>query len=110
MYTNTSALRFIREPKPRRERPSVSVLHDSTDVRVVLFDFPPGAAMPMVRTPSAVILRALRGEALVQTLTGEHRLTEGTSVSLAPREAYAVRSDVNRVTVLATITPGPGAR
>ncbi|HEX6051561.1 MAG TPA: cupin domain-containing protein [Gemmatimonadaceae bacterium] len=95
----------------RREGPSVSILHDSPDARVVLFTFRPGQGVPLHRTPSAVTLRVIRGRGILTRLDDQRTVWEGTKVAIEPHEAYAVRADDREtMTVLATISPSPRAR
>ena len=97
-------------PQPHRHGPTVSILHDSPEARVVLFSFSPGDRIPLHRTPSSVTLRVLRGRGVVTRPDGQSAIWEGTKLAVEAHEAYALRADRDPLTVLATITPSPRAR
>ena len=97
-------------PQPHRQGPTVSILHDSPEARVVLFSFSPGDGIPLHRTPSSVTLRVLRGRGVVTRPEGQSAIWEGTKLAVGPHEAYALRADRDPLTVLATITPSPRGR
>jgi quercetin dioxygenase-like cupin family protein len=94
----------------RREGPTVSILHDSADARVVLFTFRPGQGVPLHRTPSAVTLRVLRGRGVLTRVNEQRIVLEGSKIAIAPHEAYAMRADREPLTVIAIITPSPRIR
>ena len=97
-------------PQPHRQGPTVSILHESPEARVVLFSFRPGDGIPLHRTPSSVTLRVLRGRGLVTRVAGQSAIWEGTKLAVEPHEAYALRAEREPLTVLATITPSPRGR
>ena len=96
--------------QPARHGPTVAILHDSPDARVVLFTFRPGDRIPLHRTPSSVTLRVLRGRGVVTRVAGQSTIWEGTKLAVEPHEAYSLRADREPLTVLATITPSPRGR
>ena len=94
----------------RRRGPAVSLLHDSADVRVVLFEFGPGEAMPLHSIPSSVKLTVVRGSGVVTCLGEPRELSAGRSVAFAPYEAHGIEADDEAFAVLATIAPSPRTR
>ena len=94
-------------PLPHRQGPTVSILHDAPEARVVLFSFQPGDGIPLHRTPSSVTLRVLRGHGFVTRVAGQSAIWEGTKLAVEPHEPYALRAEREPLTVLATITPSP---
>jgi quercetin dioxygenase-like cupin family protein len=94
----------------RRCGPTVSLLHDSPDVRVVLFEFGPGAAMPLHSIPSSVTLTVVHGSGVVTCLGEPRGLSAGRSVAFAPHEAHGIEAEGEAFAVLATIAPSQRTR
>lgn len=96
------------------EKPATAVIHDTDDLRLVVFRIAPGQSVPPHRSVSSVMLTVLEGEG---TLSGEEnglpveqRFTSGESVTYEPNELHSMRSDSVELLLLATITPTPGSR
>ena len=92
------------------EGPAASLLYDSAAFRVVLYEFRPGQAMPLHRTPSSVELTALEGSGVLTRMGERCALSAGRTVRCAPREPYAIEADDDNLVLVATITPGPNSR
>lgn len=92
----------------RRDRPEVSIMRDSPSARVVMYNFRPGQALPLHRTPATVSLTVVDGMGVFTTLGRERVVTPGETVSFAPHEPHAMRSEDESLIVLATIAPSPG--
>lgn len=97
-----------------KDRPATAVIHDTDDVRLVVFRIAPGQAVPPHRSPSSVLLTVLEGSG---TLSGEmdgapfeNVYQTGESVAYMPNELHGMRADEREMILLATITPRPGAR
>jgi quercetin dioxygenase-like cupin family protein len=96
------------------DRPATAILHDSPDLRLVVFRLAPGQAVPPHRSPSSVLLTILAGRGMVsgEEAAGqtEHPCTEGEYVAYAPGELHGMRALDSELLILATITPRPGSR
>ena len=95
-------------------RPATAVLHDTADVRQVVFRLEPGQSVPPHRSVSTVLLTVLEGNGI---LSGEKSGTvieraciAGDVVAYEPNELHGMRADGNTLLLLATITPRPGDR
>jgi len=95
-------------------RPATAVIHDSDDVRLVVFRIDPGPSVPPHRSPATVLLSVLEGTAL---LSGEREgsaheaaFTAGGAALYGPDELHGMRATDGTVLLLATITPRPGTR
>ena len=95
-------------------RPGIAVLHDTADVRQVVFRLEAGQSVPLHRSVSTVLLTVLEG---IGVLSGEddgmpvdRRCAVGDVVAYAPNELHGMRAESEQLLLLATITPRPGAR
>ena len=97
-----------------RNRPATAVIHDTDDVRLVVFRIKPGQAVPPHRSPSSVLLTVLEGSGTLSSEsdgeTLERAFKEGESAAYEPNELHGMRADTSEMLLLATITPRPGAR
>lgn len=107
-----SAARAAVAPNP--EKPATAVIHDTDDLRLVVFRIAPGQSVPPHRSVSSVMLTVLEGEG---TLAGEENgqpverhFTAGKSVAYEPNELHSMSADSAELLLLATITPRPGSR
>ena len=95
-------------------RPATAVLHDTADVRQVVFRLAPGQAVPPHRSVSTVLLTVLEGAGVLSgEETGtvvEHRCTVGEIFAYEPNELHGMRAEGETLLLLATITPRPGSR
>lgn len=97
-----------------KDRPATAVIHDTDDVRLVVFRLAPGQAVPPHRSVSSVMLTVLEGSG---TLSGEAEgqpvelaFRSGESVAYEPNELHGMRAYDTELLLLATITPRPGSR
>ena len=98
----------------RPDRPATAIVHDSPDVRLVVFRLAPGQTVAPHRSTSSVQLTVLKGEGI---LTGESDTggtsdqvcTAGDVVVYLPNELHGMRAAGEQdLMLLATITPRPG--
>ena len=92
------------------DRPAMQILHDSDDVRLLVFRIAPGQAVPVHRSASSVVLQVLSGSGLVQHADGELPVSAGAVLVYAPGEPHGMRATVEELTLLATIAPRPSSR
>jgi quercetin dioxygenase-like cupin family protein len=92
------------------ERPATALLHDSDDLRLVVFRLAPGQAVAPHTSPSTVMLTVLAGTGLLSGATQERRCGPGDAVVYPPEELHGMRATDGELLLLATITPRPGAR
>ena len=95
-------------------RPATAVVHDTDDVRLVVFRLAAGQEVPPHRSGSSVMLTVLEGEGL---LSGEENgapvhvpCKQGDVVTYDPNELHGMRSQSGELLLLATIAPRPGSR
>ena len=97
----------------RPDRPATAIVHDSPDVRLVVFRLAPGQSVAPHRSTSSVQLTVLDGAGV---LTGESEAggtsdqvcTAGDVVVYLPNELHGMRAADEELLLLATITPRPG--
>lgn len=96
------------------QRPATATIHDSDDVRLVVFRIEPGQAVAPHRSPATVLLTVLDGTVQITTerdgAPDEIACTPGDVVHFAPNEVHGMRADNDTALLLATITPRPGTR
>lgn len=99
---------------PRADRPATAIIHDSSDVRLLVFRLAPGQVVAPHRSTSTVTLTLLEGSGIISGEEGEAPVDRpcvaGDVVTYAPNELHAMRAEGEELLVLATITPRPGAR
>jgi quercetin dioxygenase-like cupin family protein len=91
-------------------RPATATLHDSADVRLVVFRLAAGQSVAPHRSASTVTLTAISGEGFVRGGDEERSVTAGDTVVFEPNELHGMRADASELVLLATITPRPGDR
>jgi len=96
-------------------RPATAILHDSPDVRLVVFRLAPGQAVPPHRNASTVQLEVLDGSGVLSGESGsspiERACRPGDLVVYEPNELHGMRAAGDQqLLLLATITPRPGTR
>lgn len=91
-------------------RPATATLHDSDDLRLVIFRFAAGQSVPPHRSVSTVMLTVLSGHGVVRGGDEERAVAAGDTVVLEPNELHAMRTDSSSFVLLATIAPRPGSR
>ena len=94
----------------RTDRPATAVVHDSPDVRLIVFRIEPHQAVATHTNASTVVLTIIEGTGFVSGNEGERAATVGDVIVFEPREPHAMRSNGSRFMVLAAITPRPGDR
>ena len=102
----------------RLDRPATAIVHDSPDVRLIVFRLAHGQSVAPHRSTSSVQLTVLEGEGV---LTGEGEpgsagttdqvCTVGDVFVYLPNELHGMRcTGEEDLLLLATITPRPGAQ
>lgn len=91
-------------------RPAMAIVHDTPDVRLVVFRLAPGQEVPPHTSPSTVLLTVLEGTGSLSGANEERRCTAGDVVAYVPGELHGMRADDGELLLLATITPRPGTR
>lgn len=100
----------------RLDRPATAIVHDSPDVRLIVFRLAPGQSVAPHRSSSSVQLTVLEGGGV---LTGESEgggtadqaCTVGDVFVYLPNELHGMRcAGEDDLLLLATITPRPGAQ
>jgi quercetin dioxygenase-like cupin family protein len=95
-------------------RPATAVLHDTADVRQVVFRIAPGQSVPPHRSVSTVLLTVLEGAGVLSGedhgVSVERRCVTGDTIAYEPNELHGMRAEGETLLLLATITPRPGAR
>ena len=91
-------------------RPATAVIHDSDDVRLVVFRLAPGQQVPPHTSHSTVMLRVLEGSGILSGGDGERVCANGDLVTYEPNELHGMRATDQELLLLATITPRPGNR
>jgi quercetin dioxygenase-like cupin family protein len=105
----TAAARTAVAANPTR--PATAVIHDSDDVRLVVFRLAPGQQVPPHQSASTVILRVLDGSGILSGGEGaEQHCKPGDTVAYEPNELHGMRADSEELLLLATIAPRPGSR
>jgi quercetin dioxygenase-like cupin family protein len=94
----------------RPDRPATALVHDSPDVRLVVFRIAPGQAVPPHTNSSSVVLHVLSGSGLVSGAEGEQAVEAGAVVAFAPNEPHGMRATTSELVLLAAISPRPSAR
>lgn len=88
------------------QRPRVNLLHNSEQMRVVLFCYLPGQEMAPHSVASEISFLVLEGEGTVLVGEEETQAGPGTLLFCPPGAAHGIKAATNMV-VLATISPRP---
>lgn len=91
-------------------RPVMSLVHDSSDARVVLFRIEPGQQVPVHTNSSTVLLTVISGAGIVSGADGERAVKAGDIVAYGEREPHGMRAEAEAVIIAAVIAPRPGTR
>lgn len=94
----------------RPNAPATAILHDSEDVRMIVFRLEPMQVVAPHTSPSSVVLTVLRGTGIVLGPDGEVTASVGDVIAYEPRELHGMRALDERFDLLAIIAPRPGAR
>jgi len=88
------------------DRPRIQLVHDSENLRLVLFCLKAGQEVPAHTSTSEVLVLALRGEGKFLLGDDEIPLLEGSVASCPPRQPHGLKAESDLV-VLAVISPRP---
>lgn len=91
-------------------RPATAVIHDTSDVRLVVFRIAPGQVVAPHRNASTVLLTVLSGTGLVTGGDAEAAVGTGDVIAYEPNELHGMRAVNEELVLLATIAPRPGTR
>ncbi len=95
-------------------RAATAIVHDSPDVRLVVFRLEPDDTVAMHTSTSTVVLSVVSGTGVISgPIDGEIRdvtVSAGTVVTYEPNELHGMRAPRGPFVVLAAITPRPGGR
>ena len=94
----------------RADRPATATVHDSADVRLVVFRIEPGQQVATHTNASTVVLTVLEGSGLVTGADGERAVGAGDVIAFEPREPHGMRATDQRFMLIAAIAPRPGTR
>lgn len=94
----------------RADRPATAVMHDSADVRLVVFRIGPGQQVATHTNASTVVLTVVEGTGFVTGAEGERAVGAGDVIAFAPREPHGMRSIDDDFILIAAIAPRPGDR
>ncbi len=92
------------------DRPAIAVIHDTDDVRLVVFRLERGQTVPPHRSMSSVMLTVLEGSGILSGESAERQCNKGEVVIYDRNELHGMRAESGRLLLLATITPRPGSR
>jgi quercetin dioxygenase-like cupin family protein len=93
------------------DRPATAIIHDSDDVRLVVFRIAPGQRVAPHTSKSTVLLRVLEGSGVLSGADGEERTCQRDDMVIYERgELHGMASTGEELLVLATISPRPGSR
>ena len=92
--------------------PATAILHDSPDVRLVVFRLAPGQKVSPHRSTSSVMLSVIEGSGVIsgEPFPAEAACAAGDVFAFEPGELHGMRADTEELLLLATITPRPGSR
>jgi quercetin dioxygenase-like cupin family protein len=91
-------------------RPATAIVHDSEEIRLVVFRLQPGQEVPPHRSTSSVMLTVLAGRGVVSGEDGEQPVSPGDVICYVPNELHGMKAEREELRLLATIAPRPGAR
>lgn len=98
----------------RPDRPATAIVHDSPDVRLIVFRLAPGQVVAPHTSTSSVQLTVLEGDGVLTGEaegggTAEQVCTSGDVFVYLPNELHGMRAaGEGDLLLLATITPRPG--
>ena len=95
-------------------RAATAIVHDSPDVRLVVFRMNPDDSVAMHTSTSTVVLSVISGTGVISgPVAGEIQdvtVSAGTVVTYEPNDLHGMRAPHGPFVVLAAITPRPGGR
>ncbi len=89
------------------DRPAPTLLHSSTDLRVVMFHLKPGQAVPPHTSRSTVLLIVLSGRGTLQAGDEFSEAGPGDLVVVEPMQLHGMAAGSEPMSVLAAIAPCP---
>jgi quercetin dioxygenase-like cupin family protein len=92
------------------QRPATAVIHDSEDVRLVVFRIAPGQQVAPHTSHSTVTLTVLAGRGIISDGEGERGCIKGDVVVYERNELHGMKADTEDFLILAAIAPRPGSR
>lgn len=96
----------------RPDRPATAIVHDSAEVRLIVFRLAPGQSVAPHTSTSSVQLMVLEGSGVLagapDSGPAELRCSRGDLVVYLPGELHGMRAEGEEMLLLATITPRPG--
>lgn len=91
-------------------RPATAVIHESDDVRLVVFRLAPGQQVPPHTSHSTVLLTVLEGSGVLSGGDSvERRCSKGDVVAYIPGELHGMKASGEELLLLAAIAPRPGS-
>jgi quercetin dioxygenase-like cupin family protein len=88
----------------------MTLMHDSPDVRLIVFRIPVGQEVPLHTSSATVLLHVLSGCGQVRDAKGDHVVHAGTVIAYEPRETHGMRAISEELVLWAIITPRPRFR
>src|SRR5688500_13510298 len=92
----------------RADRPATATMHDSPDVRLVVFRIEPRQQVATHTNASTVVLTVLEGSGMVTGADGERAAGAGDVIAFETREPHGMRATDQRFILVAAIAPRPG--
>jgi quercetin dioxygenase-like cupin family protein len=96
----------LKEAQFAPDRPVTRLLHDSPEMRVVVFGLEAGQEVPPHTVPVRVLMHVLQGKGVFLTGKGEEPAYPGAIAVTAPNEPHGLKA-VERTVMLAIIAPRP---
>lgn len=110
MKTYDPTVVALKADAKRSGRPTMVVMHDSRDARLIIFRIGVGQSLPDHASPSTVLLHVVSGCGLVSGAGGERAVHAGEVVAYEPGETHGVRAITEELVLLAIIVPRPSSR
>ena len=96
----------LKEVQFSPDRPVTRLLHDSPEMRVVVFGLEAGQEVPPHTVPVRVLMHVLQGKGVFLTGKGEEPAHPGAFAVTEPNEPHGLRV-AERTVMLAVIAPRP---
>jgi quercetin dioxygenase-like cupin family protein len=90
-------------------RPATAVIHDSPEMRLVVFRIGVAQQVAVHTSKSRVMLQVLEGSGVLVAGDSEFDCAKGDVVVYEPGERHGMKSIDKELLLLATITPRPGS-
>ncbi len=89
------------------DRPASQLVHDSDDMRVVVFGLEPGQVVSAHVSPSSVLMTVVEGSGTFLVKEGVREVKAGDVTICAPNEPHGMTAGNERMVILAVIAPSP---